>query len=211
MGSAFISVFDAAGANLLYSSLYRRQSDITTTNQHATYGVGVAVDASGNFYLAGTTESNELPVTPGAFQTTIRQPESEFRHLHSRVRREIQPSQLRRRVGLRHLPRRDRPDRSSYQDGIGGIAADAAGNAYVSGNASYDFPVTAGAYNTTPCPSAVSCLNRAFLAKINPAGSALVWATFVGTDTRPDPQCCQFDQPSTPRCGRQCVCEWGCG
>jgi len=56
VGSAFISVFDAAGANLLYSSLYG-YSDITTTNHGATYGVGVAVDASGNFYLAGTPKT----------------------------------------------------------------------------------------------------------------------------------------------------------
>ncbi len=56
VGSAFISVFDAAGANLLYSSLYG-YSDITTTNRGASYGVGVAVDASGNFYLAGTRKT----------------------------------------------------------------------------------------------------------------------------------------------------------
>jgi len=74
----------------------------------------------------------------------------------------------------------------SYQDVVAGIAADATGNAYVSGNASYDFPATAGANNSTPCPSAGSCTNRGFLAKLNPAGSALIWATFVGTAIRSD-------------------------
>jgi len=72
------------------------------------------------------------------------------------------------------------PNQGALSDGIGGIAADAAGNAYVSGNASYNFPVTAGAYDTTPCPPNTFCQNRAFLAKINPAGSGLVWATFIG-------------------------------
>src|SRR5258708_4986030 len=67
VGSALISVFYAAGAKLLYSSLYG-YSDITTTNHGATYGVGVAVDASGYFYLVGNTQNNRLPVTPGAFQ-----------------------------------------------------------------------------------------------------------------------------------------------
>jgi uncharacterized protein (TIGR03437 family) len=74
----------------------------------------------------------------------------------------------------------------SYQDVIAGIAADAAGNAYISGNASFDFPATAGANNSTPCPSNSSCQNRGFLAKLNPAGSALIWATFVGNPLRPD-------------------------
>ena len=41
----------------------------------------------------------------------------------------------------------------AYSDGIGGIAADAAGNAYVSGNASYDFPVTAGGLRHESVPS----------------------------------------------------------
>ena len=77
------------------------------------------------------------------------------------------------------------PSQTAYQDFVSGIAVDAAGNAYVSGNASYDFPVTAGAYDTTPCPSTL-CENRNFLAKLNPAGSALVWATFVGNEVRPD-------------------------
>ena len=86
----------------------------------------------------------------------------------------------------------------SYQDVISGIAADAAGNAYVSGNASYDFPVTGGANNTTPCPSANSCGNRGFLAKINPAGSALVWATFVGTGTS-NPAISSASTISSPR------------
>jgi hypothetical protein len=67
VGSAFITVFDAAGANLLYSSLYG-YTDITTTNHGASYGVGVAVDAAGYFYLAGNSQNNGLPVTQGAFQ-----------------------------------------------------------------------------------------------------------------------------------------------
>ena len=73
-GSAFVSVFNAAGAGLLYSSLYgglgstAAGSDGQPGNNGETYGAGVAVDASGNFYFAGTSSSNQLPVTSGAFQ-----------------------------------------------------------------------------------------------------------------------------------------------
>src|SRR5260370_36943046 len=34
------------------------------------FGGGIAVDAQGNAYLTGSTESRNFPTTPGAFQTT---------------------------------------------------------------------------------------------------------------------------------------------
>jgi len=184
VGSAFISVFDAAGANLLYSSLYG-YSDITTTNRGASYGVGVAVDASGNFYLAGDTQNNGLPVTAGAFQHYFGSTNPNIATPPSRgfVAKFKPVSSGAALAYATYLGGTD-PAQGAYSDGIGGIAADAAGNAYVSGNASYNFPVTAGAYDTNPCPSTL-CQNRAFLAKINPAGSGLVWATFIG-GARPD-------------------------
>ena len=180
VGSAFISVFDAAGANLLYSSLYG-YSDITTTNRGASYGVGVAVDASGNFYLAGNTQNNGLPVTAGAFQHYIGSTNPNLATPPSRgfVAKFNPVSSGAALAYATYLGGTD-PNQGALSDGIGGIAADAAGNAYVSGNASYNFPVTAGAYDTTPCPPNTFCQNRAFLAKINPAGSGLVWATFIG-------------------------------
>jgi hypothetical protein len=53
------------------------------------------------------------------------------------------------------------------------IAVDSAGSAYVAGSA-VDFPVTPGAYLTTPSASLAG-----FLAKLAPAGNALVWATYT--------------------------------
>lgn len=183
VGSAFISVFDAAGANLLYSSLYG-YSDITTTNHGASYGVGVAVDASGNFYLAGNTQNNGLPVTAGAFQHYFGNTNPNLSSNSRGFVAKFNPVSSGAALAYATYLGGTDPAQGAYSDGIGGIAADAAGNAYVSGNASYNFPVTAGAYDTSPCPSTL-CLNRAFLAKINPAGSGLVWATFIG-GARPD-------------------------
>ncbi len=183
VGSAFISVFDAAGANLLYSSLYG-YSDITTTNHGATYGVGVAVDASGNFYLAGDTQNDGLPVTAGAFQHYIGNTNPSLASNSRGFVAKFNPVSSGAGLAYATYLGGTDPAQGAYSDGIGGIAADAAGNAYVSGNASYNFPVTAGAYDTNPCPFTL-CQNRGFLAKINPAGSALVWATFIG-GTRPD-------------------------
>lgn len=56
---------------------------------------------------------------------------------------------------------------------MSGIAVDAAGNAYLLGQ-TFDpnFPATAGSYQP------VAHLQDGFIAKLNPAGSAMVWATY---------------------------------
>jgi uncharacterized protein (TIGR03437 family) len=202
-GSAFISVFDAAGANLLYSSMFGGNGNPAAGNNHSTFGSGVAVDSSGDFYLVGTTGSNQLPATPGAFQTTYYgNPNAGFgtstRGFVARFKPVSSGASL---VYATYLGGFDKTV-VSYQDVISGVAADAAGNAYVSGNASYDFPATAGANNSTPCPAANSCANRGFLAKLNPAGSALVWATFVGTGLA-DPTLSSASTISPPRLDAQ--------
>ncbi len=183
-GAAFIAVFDAAGANLLYSSLYGGNG--SSDNHHPTFGSGVAVDGLGNFYLVGSTGTNLLPVTTGAFQTTYHgNPTSGFGSSTRGFIAKFSPAGPATSLVYGTYFGGFDSTVVSYQDVISGIAADAAGNAYVSGIASYDFPVTPGANNTIPCPSANSCLNRGFLAKLNPAGSALVWSTFVGNITDP--------------------------
>ncbi len=66
---------------------------------------------------------------------------------------------------------------------------DAAGNAYIAGVAySADFPLTPGAFQTrnnafhytngNGCPGAPG--SNAFVAKLNPAGTALVYLTYLG-------------------------------
>ncbi|MGD0359298.1 MAG: SBBP repeat-containing protein [Bryobacteraceae bacterium] len=64
----------------------------------------------------------------------------------------------------------------SLTDIAGGIAVDAGGNAYVTGSTnSADFPTTAGAPQTVLNPT-----TNAFVAKVNAAGSALVYSTYLG-------------------------------
>jgi hypothetical protein len=70
---------------------------------------------------------------------------------------------------------------STYLGGTGdddgaGIVVDADGYAYVIGEtSSADFPTTAGAFRPTR-----GGLNDVFVAKVDPAGSGLVYATYVG-------------------------------
>ena len=63
------------------------------------------------------------------------------------------------------------------QDGVCyGIAIDASGNAYVAGfTFSSDFPITPGAFQT-----AYGGTRDAFITKLNAAGSALLYSTYLG-------------------------------
>src|SRR5207249_2777217 len=69
------------------------------------------------------------------------------------------------------------------------IAVDASGNAYVAGSTlTTDFPTTSGAFQTslsnggtcTASFNAGQSCSDAFVAKINPTGTALVYSTLLG-------------------------------
>jgi len=63
--------------------------------------------------------------------------------------------------------------------GIGGLAVDSAGNAYVAGTTgSSNYPVTSGAYQTTD--NDLYGQPTAFVAKLNAKGTALVYSTYLG-------------------------------
>ena len=56
-----------------------------------------------------------------------------------------------------------------------GIAVDTTGNAYITGQANGDYPTTPGAFQTVSGGS-----SEAFVTKLNPTGTALVYSTFLG-------------------------------
>jgi hypothetical protein len=125
-------------------------------------GLSIAVDAIGNAYVTGFTDSTNFPATAGAFQTRSRGFEDAFvTKLNSN--------------GTALLY-------SSYLGGNGtdagqGIAIDSAGNAYVTGTTfSTNFPTTAGAFQTAPGAG----FYDAFVAKLSPTGAALVYSTYLG-------------------------------
>ena len=66
----------------------------------------------------------------------------------------------------------------SSDDGALAIAIDTSGNAYITGKtASYDFPATPGPYKNFNGPAMGT---DAFVAKINPSGSSLVYCGYLG-------------------------------
>ena len=188
---AFISKFDAAGANLLYSSLYGSatpgaQSGCTfACSQNTTEAYGIAVDSAGDAYITGWTQDGNLLVTSGAYQTKA-----------GPLLGKSDPDNYYAIEGERGLVAKFDPTQSGaasliYASYLGGttpgddyatgIAVDSKGDAYITGSAgSPNFPTTKGAFQRT-CysPGGAEC-STAFITKLNPAGTGLVYSTMLG-------------------------------
>jgi hypothetical protein len=148
---AFVTKLNPVGSALVYSTYLSGGSD---------QGSSIAVDTSGNAYVTGDTESPDFPTTPGAFQTTLKGRDAFITKLNPAGSALVYSTYL----GGRNL------------DQGFGIAIDTSGNAYVTGLAeSPDFPTTPGAFQTS-----LKGAGDAFITKLNPAGSALVYSTYLG-------------------------------
>lgn len=144
------------------------------------YGVGLAVDAAGNVYMSGGTESNDFPTTPGSLMPSITaQPNATTHCFVTKLNASGSALVYSTYLGGRGSDRCD------------GLAIDSGGNAYLTGRtSSTDFPVTSGAPQSafrggiTQPPVADGVIefppSDVFVAKLNPAGSALVYATYWG-------------------------------
>jgi hypothetical protein len=186
---AFISVLNAAGSSLLYSTLYGDKNEIGTGTSHlgyATVGTAVAVDASGNFYLGGQTQDGQLPTTGGAVQP-VPGPSIDANGDPNGIRAYVAKFSP---VGVASAPTQVFGTylggvTAGTADTISGLAADAAGDAYAYGYTTDNaFPMTPGAYQTTcGLGGAGTCANATYIAKLNPSGSKLLWATYFGDAT----------------------------
>jgi hypothetical protein len=209
--NAFISKLNPQGTTLVYST-YLGGSGGTGGAGFGAQGdsaEGMAVDAAGNVYVTGATDSPDFPITSGAFQKTIAASEATPAYCG------IVQSRPTNAFISKLNPTGTALVYSTYLGGSGfytnqgaafvggpnycsgsgdhpfGIAIDAAGNAYLAGSASSaDFPVTQGAFQTaehalTPLPSACPSSTagpylRSFISKLNPDGSSLVYSTYLG-------------------------------
>ncbi len=121
-------------------------------------GNGIAVDGAGSAYVTGYTASSGFPTTPGAFDTGYNGSSDAFVV-------KLNPAGS----GLAYATFLG----GSASDQGRGIAVDGAGSAYVTGStASSGFPTTPGAFDTS--------FDNTFVVKLNPAGSGLAYATFLG-------------------------------
>lgn len=162
-----VSKFDPSGSTLVYST-YLGSSSFDL-------GRSIAVDAAGNVYVAGMTGGLDFP-TANAFQ-------SNFGGNTDAFVTKIGPSGS-------SLVYSTFLGGSGFEDGSG-IAVDAAGSVFVTGQTkSADFPV-ANAYQGTFHGTLVSA--DAFLTKLDPAGAHLQFSTFFGGSADDDSRAIVLD------------------
>jgi len=148
----FVTKLNATGSALVYSSYLGGTA--------VEFPARVAVDGSGNLFIAGSTSSTDFPTTAGAFDRTHNGAFDVFLTKLNAAGSGLVFSTFLGGSGF---------------DSAGGLALDSAGNSYVSGGAgSVDFPSTPGAFDT------LTDGDDAFVTKFNPTGSALVYSTFLG-------------------------------
>jgi len=155
----FVSKVNATGTALVYST-YLGGSGFDR-------GTGIALDSSGNVYLTGMTASNNFPTTTGAFQTTFGGGTcgTVFCPAAFVAKVKADGSAL---VYSTYLGGGD-------SDFGQGIAVDAGGNAYVTGSTlSTNFPTA------TPMQAATAGNSDAFVTKVKPDGTGLVYSTYLG-------------------------------
>jgi len=149
--NAFIAKLNASGTALLFGT-YLGGSGVDAA-------AGIALDTSGNVYVAGTTTSPNFP-TQNGFQPNLSGQQDGFVSKLDSTGTTLLYSTF---LG------------GSNIDTIAAIAVDLAGNAYVAGNTlSADFPVAAAFHKTIPGQES------GFVTKISSNGQALVYSTFLG-------------------------------
>lgn len=182
VSGAVIASISAAGDKIVYSGVLAGESltcfggSSCSLAPRITSGAGIGVDAAGNAYVAGNTNTTDLPATSGTISPTG------FGAFVAKVN----PAG----AGLSYLTYV-----SSGQLGLQGlitgyttlnaITVDAVGNAYLAGSTNDStFPATPGSlqpvFGGAPPSEDASASPEGVLAKLKPDGSAMVWATFLG-------------------------------
>lgn len=149
----FVARFDTTG-NANYSTYFGGSLD-----EHA---FAIALDAAGNAYITGSTQSANLPISTGAFQPGLGGVADAFVC-------EFNPT-LSKVIYSTYLGGND-------LDSGQGIAVDGAGNTYVAGStSSNNFPAVTGSFRTSPLGGA----SDIFMTKLAPGGGTLIYSTFIG-------------------------------
>lgn len=153
---AFVTKVNPDGSAILYST-YLGGNNLENSDQAG----AIEVDSGGNAYVTGSTLSPDFPTTAGAFDRTCA-----AGHACAYVTKvNARGSALLYSTYL--------GDNSSGR----GIAVDALGNAYVTGHTFGGFPTASPVQ--TRCGGDCS-KEDAFVTKLNPAASALVFSTYLG-------------------------------
>ena len=174
--NAVITKLNPTGSGLIYSTYLGGGSTDGSTLSNVYWTNPIVVDKNGNAYVAGFSSSGDFPVTAGAYQTK------------NNGSINITASKLNPTATALLYSTYLGGNTISYCEGL---AVDSAGSAYVAGYTSdLDFPVTKGAFQTvnkadTNTDVSADSNQNGFLTKINPAGTGLVYSTYLGGSTGP--------------------------
>ena len=162
---AFVTKFNAAGSALVYSTYLGGRG----SGDYGDTGNAIAVDSSGNAYVTGYTDSPDFP-TANPFQAVTHCCNGyEYMGDAFVTKFNAAGSAL---IYSSHLG-------GSAWDVGNAIAVDPSGNAYVTGTTySSDFP-TANAIQPARPGSQNGFVTSFFVTKINAAGSAVVYSTYL--------------------------------
>jgi hypothetical protein len=182
----FLTKFSAAGSSLVFSTFLAGNTNVLeggccwpAPNSAIN---AVAVDANGNAYVAGMTNTYNFPVTLGSFLTTNTTQQDATVGFTSKFSNA---------GGL---------DYSTYFYGSGGypitiaaIAVDNTGSAYITGSAYSDgtFPITSTSI-CDPATYGTGC-GYAFVTKFDPNAATLLYSTFLGPNNYASPQGIELD------------------
>ena len=183
MNNAFITKLNATGSGLVYSTYLGGTGVLSGDTAY-----GIAINAAGDAYVTGNAYSDDFPITNGAYQTVNHAKgtaaDNAFVAKLNAAGSQLFYSTYLGGSGIINVAPLDDDAPASWGDSGSAIAVDSIGDAYITGYAiSGDFPVTNGAYMTQD-PSEL--LNEdgnnpvVFFSKLNPAGSQLLYSTFMG-------------------------------
>ena len=150
----FVTKIAATGSSLVYSTYVGGSGNDS--------GNALAVDSSGDAFVAGGTTSSNFPTTAGSFQKNSGGGLDAFVF-------ELNPGG----TALTY---------STYLGGSGddvanGLAIDSSGAYVVGSTSSTDFPVQ------NPIQSAIHGSGNGFVTKLNPSGTTLLYSTYLGGGT----------------------------
>jgi len=177
--AAFVTKINAAGTAFIYST-YLSGGSPGNFNGNTT-GFDIAVDAVGRAYVVGVTQACNFPTTAGAF-LPANPPPGNGPGCGNGIAGFLTKFNAAGN-GLEYSTYIASPTNFAfYGQGccpeVRGVAVDSAGSAYVTGFTNQPtFPTTAGAFR--PAPGAAAGFD-VFVMKFDPAGSGLVYSTFLG-------------------------------
>jgi len=167
--TGFFAKVSPDGSSLLYSTYLGGSVSTSGYPYVDDIAFGVAVDGAGNAYVTGQTDSADFPTTPNALQRSHPGGPGGYAAFVTKVN-----------------PALSGTDSVVYSTFFGGtiftsghgIALDGAGNAYITGNT--NSPNLPPPVVSPPTPNGAGIVSEAFLAKLNPSGSASLYSTYLG-------------------------------